>query len=238
MKLAVGASILSGLLALRWFLQPKQKAFRAEKAFRAVPSVVPFLGVLPQLGPGAENASEKFDEFAQEYGQDGVFEMLLAGSRMVCLTSWPLMSKILEMRPFKVVKPGSLIHSAEGMLQGSFFSEGDRWKRERRLLSPAFNAKSLASYVPAVTRMTHNLLRQMRHDAALGRPVNVTELLPLYTADVLCATAFGKDLGMLETRKTELVQDVKSMLGALNIRAFLQLPYWKIPIIGRHLDGG
>eukprot|EP00435_Cladocopium_sp_Y103_P068442 s818_g31.t1 len=64
------------------------------------------------------------------------------------------------------------------------------------------------------------------------------ELLPLYTADVLCATAFGKDLGMLETRKTELVQDVKMMLGALSTRSFVQIPYWKIPIIGRYLDGG
>ena len=35
--------------------------------------------------------------------------------------------------------------------------------------------------------------------------------MPLYTADVLCATAFGKDLGMLETRNTGLVQDVKKL---------------------------
>ena len=44
-----------------------------------------------------------------------------------------------------------------------------------------------------------------------AQPVRFQELLPLYTADVLCATAFGKDLGMLETRKTELVQDVKKL---------------------------
>ena len=44
-----------------------------------------------------------------------------------------------------------------------------------------------------------------------GQPRCRQELLPLYTADVLCATAFGKDLGMLETRKTELVQDVKKL---------------------------
>lgn len=229
-KLAVGTSILSGLLALRWLLQPKQKSFRK------VPGVW-FLGVLPQLGPGGENAGIKFDEFADKYGQEGVFEMVLTGSRMVCLNSWPLISKILDMRPFKAVKPGSLEHAAKGMVQGVFFSEGEQWKRERRLISPAFNAKSVASYVPAMTRTTQTLLRTLRRDAEKG-DVNFTELLPLYTADVLCATAFGKDLGMLETRKTELVQDVKTMLGALSIRSFVQIPYWKIPIIGRYLDGG
>jgi len=50
------------------------------------------------------------------------------------------------------------------------------------------------------------------------------ELLPLYTADVLCATAFGKDLGMLETRKTELVQDVKKLSARHGNRcAFLRM---------------
>jgi len=229
-KFALGTTLLSGLVALRWLLSKQAR-------FRSVPGVW-FFGVLPQLGPGAENAAEKFDEFAKDYGADGAFEMLLAGTRMVCLTSWPETSKILEMRPFKAVKPGSLIHSAEGMMEGVFFSEGERWKRERRLISPAFNAKSMASYVPAITTMTKTLLKSLRHDMETNGSVNFTELMPLYTADVLCATAFGKDLGMLETRNTGLVQDVKNMLGALGVRAFVQIPYWKIPLLGRYIDGG
>ena len=51
-------------------------------------------------------------------------------------------------------------------------------------------------------------------DACGSRCQRCEELLPLYTADVLCASAFGKDLGMLETRKTELVQDVKKLSWA------------------------
>ncbi len=39
-----------------------------------------------------------------------------------------------------------MIHAAEGMVEGVFFSEGERWKRERRLISPAFNAKSMAPW--------------------------------------------------------------------------------------------
>jgi cytochrome P450 len=38
-----------------------------------------------------------------------------------------------------------LEHAAKGMVQGVFFSEGEQWKRERRLISPAFNAKSVAA---------------------------------------------------------------------------------------------
>ena len=60
--------------------------------------------------------------------------------------------------------------------------------------------------------------------AGTGQPRCRQELLPLYTADVLCATAFGKDLGMLETRKTELVQDVKKLSARHGNRcAFLRM---------------
>eukprot|EP00439_Symbiodinium_sp_Y106_P016325 s7717_g2.t1 len=45
---------------------------------------------------------------------------------------------------------------------------------------------------------------------------NFSELLPLYVSDVLCMTAFGEDLRMLETR---------------------EIPYWKFPFLGR-LDEG
>ena len=34
---------------------------------------------------------------------------------------------------------------AKDVAAGSFFSEGERWKRERRIISPAFNQKSLGS---------------------------------------------------------------------------------------------
>eukprot|EP00913_Durusdinium_trenchii_P006932 g6520.t2 len=63
------------------------------------------------------------------------------------------------------------------MLQGSFFSEGDQWKRERRLLSPAFNVKSIASYAPEVTRMTQTLLQTLQKEALsnAGGQVNFTE---------------------------------------------------------------
>ena len=35
--------------------------------------------------PGAENAAEKFDEFAKDYGTDGAFEMVLAACPAVNL---------------------------------------------------------------------------------------------------------------------------------------------------------
>lgn len=66
------------------------------------------------------------------------------------------------------------------------------------------------SYIVTLSLFIHDMGRLFLCLRA-GQPRCRQELLPLYTADVLCATAFGKDLGMLETRKTELVQDVKKL---------------------------
>lgn len=62
--------------------------------------------------------------------------------------------------------------------------------------------------MPSILATTRTLLSVLRAEMAQGA-VNLSELFPLYTADVLCATAFGKGLGMLEERRTDLVQDVK-----------------------------
>lgn len=45
----------------------------------------------------------------------------------------------------------------------------------------------------------------------------------MYTADVLCATAFGKDLGMLESKKSGMVVDVK-ILGCSRFVEASSLP--------------
>ncbi|CAJ1351757.1 unnamed protein product [Effrenium voratum] len=229
--LAAAGVAVSSLLALRWLLKPKVDHFRT------VPGVF-FLGALPQLGPGAIYFSEKVDEWARDYGEEGVFEMVLAGTRVVAVCSWQMMSKVVDMRPFKATKPPSLQYGAYDMVEGVFFSEGDLWKRERRLLSPAFNAKSLLGYVPSVTELTQTLLDQLAADARNSGQVNFTELLPLYTADVLCRAAFGSDLGMLKNRTRGLVEDVKSIFSALNKRTFFPFPYWKLPFIGRLMDEG
>ncbi|CAE7240223.1 Cyp4d1 [Symbiodinium sp. CCMP2456] len=196
---ALGAG-LSAAMVLRWCLQPKIDRFRV------VPGVW-LLGVLPQLGPGGKDTAKKLDEFSEIHGDEGVFEMNLAGSRLVVCCSWEAISSVLALRPFKVTKPGSLASAAHGVVEGVFFSEGDRWKRERRIMAPAFNAKNVGSYAPAISEITEKFLAALDADCKSKGETNFSELLPMYTADVLCKTAFGQELRMLETRDSSLVKD-------------------------------
>jgi len=227
---ALGAG-LSAAMVLRWWLQPKIERFRV------VPGVW-LLGVLPQLGPGGKDTAKKLDEFSELHGDEGVFEMNLAGSRLVVCCSWEAISSVLSLRPFKVTKPSSLSSAANGVIEGVFFSEGDRWKRERRIMAPAFNAKNVGSYAPAICEITEKFLAALDADCKSKGETNFSELLPMYTADVLCKTAFGQELRMLETRDSSLVKDVHRLMDCLGTRMASPIPYWKIPFLGRFLDGG
>eukprot|EP00439_Symbiodinium_sp_Y106_P053597 s5196_g7.t1 len=259
---ALGAG-LSAAMVLRWWLQPKIERFRV------VPGVW-LLGVLPQLGPGGKDTAKKLDEFSELHGDEGVFEMNLAGSRLVVCCSWEAISSVLSLRPFKVTKPSSLSSAANGVIEGVFFSEGDRWKRERRsldrIMAPAFNAKNVGSYAPAICEITEKFLAALDADCKSKGETNfsdtwphslalIKELLPMYTADVLCKTAFGQELRMLETRDSSLVKDVHRLMDCLGTRMasptlgqdfvdqpscgdLKRIPYWKIPFLGRFLDGG
>ena len=163
--------------------------------------------------------------------------MNLAGSRTVVCCSWEQAQPILSRRPHKMPKNWRLQNVVD-IIAGSFFSEGERWKRERRVLSPAFSRKNVESYVPAVEHVTQQLLRELGRDVSTKGEANFSELLPLYTADVICKTALGQELRMLETRSSDIVDDVKAFFHALQSRMYAPLPYWKIPGLARLFDHG
>ena len=220
----------ASLLAVRLLLRSRVDRFPEVPGYW-------LLGVLPELGPGAKFLTEKLEEWAEKYGQEGVYEMDLAGSRTVVCCNWQQAHPILSLRPFKMPKNWRIQNVAD-IIGGSFFSEGDRWKRERRVLSPAFSRKNVESYIPAVECITQQLLREMGRDLSERGETNFSELLPLYTADVICKTALGQEMRMLEKRSSDIVSDVKALFQAFQTRFFAPLPYWKVPGLASFFDNG
>ncbi|CAE7563371.1 CYP27A1 [Symbiodinium sp. CCMP2456] len=106
-----------------------------------------------------------------------------------------------------------------------------------RIIAPAFNAKNVESYTPAITEIAEKFMSVLDADCRAEVETNFSELLPLYVGDVLCMTAFGEDLGMLQTRDGSLVKDIEKIMTGINSRVASWIPYWKFPFLGR-LDEG
>jgi len=210
---------------------------RRPARFSEVPGFF-LIGVASQVGPGITHWAKKIDEWAKTFGHEGAFEFNLLGERYVVPCDWEDAKKVLLSRPVKVTKPkvyGSIGWIAHG---GVFFSEGESWKRERRLVSPAFNAKNIDSYTPAIQETVDALLNKLEEDRSRNQLTNFSDLFTLFASDVIVKVSTGLDLGILKDGKSEIYKNVDRLFAALAFRMSMPLPYWKAPWLGNLIDGG
>ena len=109
--------------------------------------------------------------------------------------------------------------------KGLLTSEGELWKRQRRIAQPTFNKRSVARFVPLVTRLTGELLGEWRRRGP-GAELDAAEDLTRLTLQVVGHALFSKDLsaeadklgGALRTalpivqRRTEVLFNLPSWL--------------------------
>ncbi len=77
---------------------------------------------------------------------------------------------------------------------GLLTSEGDDWKRKRRLAQPAFHKERLAGFVEVMAHHTGALLERWAAVAARGAPVDVAADMMRLTLTVVGHALFGSDL--------------------------------------------
>jgi cytochrome P450 len=73
-------------------------------------------------------------------------------------------------------------------------SDGDRWRRDRRILQPLFTRRRVASYVGTIGDAADDLIRSWHEDAAAGRPVDLHDSALRYALDALGRAILGDDV--------------------------------------------
>lgn len=83
---------------------------------------------------------------------------------------------------------------------GIMVSEGDFWKRQRRMIQPAFHRKMVEQYADVIDSAID--VAQQRWDAAAasGEPLDVTAEMSALTLDIILRSIFSDDLAWLEQR--------------------------------------
>jgi cytochrome P450 len=77
---------------------------------------------------------------------------------------------------------------------GLMASEGEQWRRQRRLIQPAFHRAALERYFPVYHRQAQILVARWRQAAREGRAVNVTEAVSETTLAAVLEALFSEDL--------------------------------------------
>jgi len=76
---------------------------------------------------------------------------------------------------------------------GLMVSKGDMWKRQRRMIQPAFNHESLEPSIKMIAAVNTELLRKWELAAGKNESVNVTHEISLTTLEVTLRFIFGDD---------------------------------------------
>ena len=103
--------------------------------------------------------------------------------------------------------------------EGLLTSQGDRWRRDRRILQPLFTRRRVASYVGTIAGAADDLVASWRGAAQAGAPVDLNDSAMHYALDALGRAVLGDDVADVRP----LLQESLHVLSEHAIRRGLAL---------------
>jgi cytochrome P450 len=121
--------------------------------------------------------------------------------------------------------------------EGLFTSEGDFWRRQRRLAQPAFHRQRLAGFVTTMTSATESMLDRWDALRRRGEPFDVAVEMSRLTLDVVGRTLFSR---RLDDTADQFGAALTEVLALVNERAmhFIPSPMWWPSALNRRLARG
>jgi cytochrome P450 len=126
-----------------------------------------------------------FTRCAREFGD--LVPMRILRHPILLLSRPDLIEQVLVAQAGKFVKHFGLRLYKPLLGEGLVTSEGDFWRRQRKLSAPAFVGARIAGYAPAMVRATSAEIEKWRD----GQIRDVHEDLMRITLDIACKTLFG-----------------------------------------------
>ena len=139
------------------------------------------------------------------------------------------MQRMLLDRPEGFRRAAILEAAATDMrLKGVFASEGEDWRRQRRIVTGALNRTKLKTLFPKLQEMVERLQRRWERAADEGPPVDLCQDLMRFTVDVTMQLAFGIDPNTQETEGPVIQRHLDKVFPVLHRRVFFPYPIWRV----------
>ncbi len=188
------------------------------------PRPLPVLGSAHRLKPGSTHAT--LENWIREYGPMYRF---YAGSRPLVVISDPVLTgEILRHRPGQFARGARLTQAIDEIgLGGVFSAEGERWRRQRRLVMRALTPEAVRNFFPIIRSVTERLQARWHEAARSGQVIDMLRDLKRYSIDVTTWLSMGVDVDTLTNDDNPLQEDVEFMFETLGRRMFKPVRYWR-----------
>lgn len=194
------------------------------KDLRSPSGALPLLGNALQLDPPRLHL--QLEEWAQQLGS--VFRISAGPRQILCVSDLDAAHAILRDCPdgFSRMRSYQPV-AAEMGFNGVFMSEGEAWRRQRRVWMASLNASRLRGLHQTLATITHRLLRRWQSAAARGEVMDIASDLMRYTVDVTMQFALGHATNTLEQGEDVIQRHLNQIFPALARRIAAPFPYWR-----------
>ncbi|MGR3812754.1 MAG: cytochrome P450 [Cognatishimia activa] len=153
--------------------------------------------------------------------------------RSYLLNQPDLVKTVLKERPDDFPKSGRVAEGLRPLLGDSvFLTNGETWKRQRRIIDPAFEGGRLREIYPAMYEAAEASVARLK--ARVGEPIEIEEETSHAAADIIFRTLFSIPIeNEIATQVFTQFRDYQRSQPILNIAAFVPLPRWMPRFFGR-----
>ncbi len=188
------------------------------------PKTLPFLGNAHQIK--LNHLHNQLENWMHEHGD--MYSMKLMNKRVVVIGDESLANEILKNRPHLFRRAKKLDNVLRELgVNGVFNSEGENWKKQRRITSQALNQQHLNNFFPQLLEVTNRFINTWSQKTANGEGLILPDEFMRYTVDTTTLLAFGYDGNTIESKDDVIQEHLEKIFPAAFRRINAPFPYWK-----------
>jgi cytochrome P450 len=152
---------------------------------------------------------------------------VLSRTLFVCNSPDTVASAFVEHHESFERKSPQMRHGLSPLLgDGLFISDGDTWRRRRRIVTPIVHVSHLPLFAPLMVQAACETAERWAR-LPQDMPINALTEMATLTAEIICRTVFGRQLGA--EHAAEIVtafSEYQRLIGQLDLGYFFGLPDW------------
>ncbi len=188
------------------------------------PKGLPLVGNLFQIDLSIFH--QQLERWCDELGP--IFKIKMGSAAIAVIADPEIINQILRDRPTTWRRRRTIENViAEMGFNGVFSSEGERWRRQRKVVALALNSAHLNQFFPKMLATTERLMRRWEAAAASGESVDLCRDVMRYTVDITTQLAFGVNVNTLETDGPVIQQQLDKVFPMIGKRMNAPFPYWR-----------
>jgi len=177
-----------------------------------------------RIPPGPQEKYKRTEDLLEWMGRQfeafgDIYQASVYGTTVYATRDVEFANRVLVENSQNYVKGQYIRRVAYLLGNGLMVSKGELWKRQRRMIQPAFNHKSIGSMIELITAVNSRLLRKWQLAARRNESVNVTRDVSSVALEVVLRFILGEDYEQVGFHFDLLMENARDMAFARSFRA-------------------